>query len=102
MDTLVERAVGILEREPIDIYVNPTFLPDVIAKDYDTLWTEARMKKVVAARRETRRGHRDQRPLQAAQCGVHQDGEGGRLQVHLRHQQRRRGRPGALRVRPAR
>ena len=49
MDTLVERAVGILEQEPIDIYVNPTFLPDVLAKDYDTLWTEPRRKKVIAA-----------------------------------------------------
>jgi hypothetical protein len=49
MDTLVDRAVGILEREPIDIYVNPTFLPDAIAKDYDTLWTEDRMRKVVRA-----------------------------------------------------
>ena len=28
MDTLVDRAVGILEHEPVDIYVNPTFLPD--------------------------------------------------------------------------
>jgi hypothetical protein len=49
MDTLVDRATGILEREPVDIYVNPTFLPDAIAKDYDTLWTDARMKKVAAA-----------------------------------------------------
>lgn len=49
MDTLVERAVGILEREPVDIYVNPTFLPDQIAKDYDRLWTEERMRKVIAA-----------------------------------------------------
>lgn len=49
METLVDRATGILEREPVDIYVNPTFLPDVIAKDYDRLWTEARMKKVVGA-----------------------------------------------------
>jgi 3-keto-disaccharide hydrolase len=47
METLVSRAVGILEREPIDIYVNPTYLPDQIAKDYDRLWTEERMKKVV-------------------------------------------------------
>jgi hypothetical protein len=51
MDTLVDRAVGILEREPIDIYVNPTFLPDAIAKDYDELWTEDRMRKVVRAAR---------------------------------------------------
>ena len=49
METLVDRAVGILDREPVDIYVNPTFIPEVIAKDYDRLWTEERMKKVVAA-----------------------------------------------------
>ena len=49
MDTLVERAVGILENEPIDIYVNPTYVPDQLAKDYDSLWTEARMRQVVDA-----------------------------------------------------
>lgn len=49
MDRLVETTVGILETEPIDIYVNPTFLPEVIAAEYDTLWTEARMRKVIAA-----------------------------------------------------
>jgi len=49
MDTLVERAVGILEHEPIDIYVNPTFLPDQLVKNYDTLWTELRMRQVVDA-----------------------------------------------------
>ncbi|HEY2012768.1 MAG TPA: family 16 glycoside hydrolase [Bryobacteraceae bacterium] len=49
MDTLVDRAVGILDHEPIDIYVNPTFLPDVLAKDYEILWTEARRKKVIDA-----------------------------------------------------
>jgi len=49
MDLLVDRTVGILEREPIDIYANPTFLPAAITKDYDKLWTEARMKKVIAA-----------------------------------------------------
>lgn len=49
MDTLVERATGILDQEPVDIYVNPTFLPDVISKDYDKLWTEPRMQQVVAA-----------------------------------------------------
>lgn len=49
MDTLVRRAVGILSTEPVDIYVNPTFLPDVIAPEYDALWTEERMGKVIAA-----------------------------------------------------
>jgi hypothetical protein len=49
METLVDRTVGILEHEPIDIYANPTYLPPQIAKEYDTLWTEERMKKVVNA-----------------------------------------------------
>ena len=49
MDTLVERTVGILEREPVDIYVNPTFLPDQIAKDYEQLWTPERRKRVIDA-----------------------------------------------------
>jgi hypothetical protein len=49
MDMLVEKIVGILDNEPINIYVNPTFLPEVIAAQYDTLWTETRMQKVVDA-----------------------------------------------------
>lgn len=49
MDVLVNRTVGILEREPVDIYANPTFIPDAIAADYDKLWTEERMKKVIGA-----------------------------------------------------
>ena len=49
MELLVDRTVGILEREPIDIYANPTFLPATIAADYDKLWTEERMKKVIDA-----------------------------------------------------
>jgi hypothetical protein len=49
MDTLVDRAVGILETEHVNIYVNPTFLPDQIAKDYEALWTEKRRKRVIDA-----------------------------------------------------
>lgn len=49
MDTLVDRAVGILEHEPVDIYANPTYLPDAISKDYETLWTDARRKRVIEA-----------------------------------------------------
>jgi hypothetical protein len=49
MDTLVDRAVGILNNEPIDIYANPTFVPDQLQKDYETLWTEARRKRVIEA-----------------------------------------------------
>jgi len=49
MDTLVERTVGILEHEPVDIYVNPTFLPDVLATGYEQLWTAERRAKVIEA-----------------------------------------------------
>jgi hypothetical protein len=49
MDLLVKRAVGILDHEPIDIHANPTFLPDVIAAEYDQLWTPERMQKVIEA-----------------------------------------------------
>jgi hypothetical protein len=49
MDLLVSKIVGILEDEPIDVYVNPTFLPPSIAGRYDALWTEGRMTKVIEA-----------------------------------------------------
>ena len=49
MDMLVDRAVGILDREPIDIHANPTVLPDVIAADYDRLWTPERMQRLIDA-----------------------------------------------------
>jgi hypothetical protein len=49
METLVDRTVGILEHEPIDIYANPTYLPDQLVKDYERLWTEARRKRVIEA-----------------------------------------------------
>lgn len=49
MDMLVNRTVKILNTEPINVYVNPTYLPAQIAKDYDKLWTEARMRRVVEA-----------------------------------------------------
>lgn len=49
MDMLVDRTVQILEREPIDIYANPTFLPASLSNEYDRLWTPARMCRVVDA-----------------------------------------------------
>jgi hypothetical protein len=49
MDTLVDRIVKLMDTEPIDIYVNSTFLPAVIADEYDALWTEERMQKVIDA-----------------------------------------------------
>jgi hypothetical protein len=47
MDTLVDRALSIFANEPIDIYVNPTFIPNQLAAQYETLWTPSRMKKIV-------------------------------------------------------
>lgn len=49
MDVIVDQIVGVLEREPIDIYANPTFLPDAMAPEYDRLWTDARIERVIAA-----------------------------------------------------
>jgi hypothetical protein len=47
MDQLVDRIVKIVSTEPIDIYVNPTYLPDEINDDYDALWTQERMGRVI-------------------------------------------------------
>ncbi len=49
MNELVETIEWILTHEPIDIYANPTFLPSVIAAEYDALWTPERMDRVIAA-----------------------------------------------------
>jgi len=49
VDLLTKTIVGILRDEPIDIYVNPTYLPEVIANDYDQLWTPARQTQIIKA-----------------------------------------------------
>jgi hypothetical protein len=49
MDYLVNTIVKILNTEPINIYVNPTFLPAQMFDRYDFFWTEARMEKVIKA-----------------------------------------------------
>jgi hypothetical protein len=49
MDYLVSTIVKIMSEEPIDIYVNSTFLPEQMADRYDMFWTEERMDKVIAA-----------------------------------------------------
>lgn len=49
MEELTAQAVKIIETEPIDIYVNPTFLPEAIAARYDELWTDERMQRIIAA-----------------------------------------------------
>ena len=49
MDYYVDQIVTIITHEPVDIFVNPTFLPEEIRDRYDELWTEERMLKVVNA-----------------------------------------------------
>ncbi|MFP4289908.1 MAG: family 16 glycoside hydrolase [Bacteroidales bacterium] len=49
MDQLVDRTVKILLEEPVDIFVNATYLPEDINDAYDELWTEERMDKVIDA-----------------------------------------------------
>ena len=48
MEMYVKRIQGVMH-EPIDIYVNATYLPQQIVADYDALWTPERMKKVIDA-----------------------------------------------------
>ncbi len=51
MDYLVATIVKILSTEPIDIYVNPTFLPAQMSDRYDKFWTPRRMDMVINAAR---------------------------------------------------
>lgn len=52
MDYLVNTLVKILNSEPIDIYVNSTYLPEQMASRYDQFWTPERMEKVITAARD--------------------------------------------------
>jgi len=49
MDIIVDRIVKVIKEEPINVYVNPTFLPDLLMPDYDKLWTDARINQVIEA-----------------------------------------------------
>ncbi len=53
MDQLVANIEKIVKNEPIDIYVNPTFIPEEIRDQYDKLWTERRMDRVIRALKES-------------------------------------------------
>ena len=52
MDYLVDAIVKILNTEPINIYVNPTFLPSKLSDRYDYFWTDERMGKVIKAAKD--------------------------------------------------
>jgi histidinol phosphatase-like PHP family hydrolase len=48
MDRYTDYLVDIIE-EPIDIIANLTYLPEIIRDDYEKLWTEQRMQKIIDA-----------------------------------------------------
>ena len=47
MEMFVGKIEAIMEGEPVDIYVNPTYLPAPLAPRYDELWTKERMDRVI-------------------------------------------------------
>ncbi len=49
MEQLVDNTVQIITTEPINIWVNPSYLPEELAPRYDELWTGARMDRVIEA-----------------------------------------------------
>ncbi len=47
MDQLTGKIEAIFSQEPVDIYVNPTVLPDALMPEYDQLWTQQRIQRVI-------------------------------------------------------
>jgi len=54
MDYMVNTLVKILNTEPVNIYVNSTYLPEQMAGRYDHFWTPERMDKVVKALKDNK------------------------------------------------
>lgn len=52
MDYLVNTLVKILNTEPINIYVNSTYLPAQMADRYSHFWTDGRMDRVINAAKD--------------------------------------------------
>jgi hypothetical protein len=54
MDAYVDWYVRILEEQPIDVLANVSWLPEPLASDHDTMWTDRRTARVLdAAKRHT-------------------------------------------------
>ena len=49
MEYYVNTIVKIFNNEPINMYVNPTYLPEPMAGRYDHFWTAERMNRVIEA-----------------------------------------------------
>jgi len=53
MERYVKWNVEVIEKEPLDIFSHPTWLPAPLDKSYDMLWTYERMKPIVEALKRT-------------------------------------------------
>jgi len=53
MNRYVDWMVEICEREPLDIFAHPTWVPRKFNSDFDKLWTAERMKKFIDALKRT-------------------------------------------------
>jgi histidinol phosphatase-like PHP family hydrolase len=49
MDRYVDFHLELMDKEPIDILANPTWLPGGLQKQYEKLWTPKRVQKVIDA-----------------------------------------------------
>ncbi len=49
MERYVAFNLRVISHEPIDILANPTFLPEAIAREYDSLWTRDRRRQLIDA-----------------------------------------------------
>jgi len=47
IERYVDFNLQILMQEPIDIFAWPTYLPTAVSQEYDALWTQTRMQKLV-------------------------------------------------------
>lgn len=47
IERYVKWSVEVIEREPLDIFSHPTWLPAPLDKSYDALWTHKRMKPII-------------------------------------------------------
>ncbi|MEG1934374.1 MAG: hypothetical protein RR141_00130, partial [Rikenellaceae bacterium] len=52
MDLIVDKIVKVINEEPINIYVNPAFLPKEMADQYDKFWTDERINRVTDVLRD--------------------------------------------------
>ena len=52
MEQIVDQTVKILTNEPADIFANPTYIPEDMQADYDKLWTDERINRVLDVMKE--------------------------------------------------